>query len=130
MLKNIRQYSDLDAAFEPNPVNYDLSLRTNENAVKASIKHLVLTRNFERPFDSTIGSQLNHFLFEPMDDTTIILMKEVIARSITNHEPRVILNGINIVQEPENNKVVVNINFTIKNTTRPLNVNIVLDRTR
>lgn len=130
MATQFRRYSDLDALFEPNPVTYDLSLRKNESAVKASIKNLVLTANFERPFDSSIGSQLNRFLFEPMDATTIILMKQVIARSINNHEPRVDLLGINITAKEDRNEIFIDIKFLIKNTEKPLNITFALDRSR
>lgn len=130
MATQYRQYSDLDAVFAPNPVTSDVSVRKNESAIKASIKNLVLTANFERPFDSSIGSQLNRFLFEPMDATTIIIMKQVIARSITNHEPRVDLLGINITASPDRNEIFIDINFAIKNTEKPLNITFALDRTR
>jgi uncharacterized protein len=130
MARSYRNYSDLDAVFAANPVTRDISLRRDEAAVKFAIKNLVLTRNFERPFDSSIGSQLNRFLFEPIDDTTIILMKQVISNAITNHEPRVTLLGINIDASPDENKVTVNINFKIKNTEKPFNISFALDRTR
>jgi phage baseplate assembly protein W len=130
MSRQFRRYSDIDAVFAANPITRDISLRTDENAVKFAIKNLILTRNFERPFNSSIGSQLNQFLFEIMDDTTIIVMKQVIANCIANHEPRVIVTSINIDAMPDANEVVVSINFNIVNTTKPYNITFALERTR
>lgn len=130
MTRQYRRYSDIDAVFAANPITRDISLRKDEQAIKFSIKNLVLTRNFERPFNSSIGSQLSQFLFEPIDDTTLILMKQVIANTIKNHEPRVIVTSINIDAESERNELSVNINFKIINTDRPYNINFALERTR
>jgi phage baseplate assembly protein W len=125
-----RKYSDLDAAFAPNPSSGDLSLRTDEAAVKFAIRNLVMTVNFERPFDSTIGSQVNTLLFEPIDTTTSILLKKMITQTITNHEPRAVLLDVNVIEEADVNTITINIIFKIINTERPLNVTIALDRTR
>ena len=130
MARQYRQYSDLDAMFAASPTTGDLSMRVDEQAIKFAIKNLVLTRNFERPFDSSIGSQVNNYLFELMDDTSIIILKEVIIRSILNHEPRVILTEVNIEPKQDANELVITINFRIKNTERPLSVTIALERTR
>lgn len=130
MARQYRVYSDLDAVFAANPVTGDISIRKDEAAVKFAVKNLVLTKNFERPFDSSIGSQMYNFLFEPIDDTTIILMKQVITKSILDHEPRVDLTSIDINPTPDRNQIVVTINFKIKNTEKPLNITFTLDRTR
>lgn len=127
---NYRKYSDFDATFAANPVTGDLALRTDENAVKFAIKNIVLTRNFERPFNSSIGSQIKRYLFEPMDDTTLIVLKKVISESITRHEPRVELINIVIDAKPDNNQLSVTIFCKLLNSEKPFNVNITLDRTR
>lgn len=130
MARITRRFSDLDAVFTPNPVTGDLSLRTDEAAVKFAIKNLVLTRNYERPFDSSIGSQLKRYLFEPMDNTTVILMKQAIAQTINNHEPRVDLIDVDITAREDSGEITITILFRIKNTEKPLTLTLALDRTR
>lgn len=130
MATNTRKYSDFDATFAANPNTGDLMLRQDESAVKFAIKNLVLTRNYERPFDSSIGSQIKRYLFEPMDDMTIIIMKKVISDCIVKHEPRVDLLGVNVNANPDGNEITFSITFAIKNTEKPLNLTFVLDRTR
>lgn len=130
MTRLTRPYADIDAVFAPNPATGDISLRRNEAAVKSSIKNLVLTRNYERPFDSSIGSQVYQLLFEPLDYTTTVILSEMITQTITNHEPRVDLLGVEVTPNEDKNELGINIMFRIKNTERPLNVSLVLERSR
>lgn len=125
-----RHYGDLDGLFEPNLVTGDVSLRKDTNAIKAAIKHLVLTRNFERPFQSSIGCQVHRLLFEFADESTKSVLVKAIEQTINNHEPRVDLRSVQIDLLPDNNAINVYIEFTIKNTTEPLSITIALERTR
>lgn len=130
MTRQQRPYADIDAIFAPNPATGDISLRKNEAAVKFAIKNLVMTRNYERPFDSSIGSQVSQLLFEPMDYTTTIVLGEMITQTITNHEPRVDLISVNVEPNEDQNSLVINISFRLKNTEKPLNVTFALERSR
>lgn len=130
MTRQYRKYADIDAVFAANPVTGDVSLRTDEQAVKFSIKNLILTMNYERPFDSSIGSQIKNYLFEPMDVTTKTLMQQVISQTIENHEPRVVLQDVVIYDKPDDHEVVINIMFKIINTEKPLSLTFALERSR
>ena len=123
-------YTDIDALFSPNPNTGDVSIKTDDNAIKFAVKNLILTRNFERPFDSSIGSQVHGMLFEQMDAGTIVVLKKMIENTLTNHEPRIQLINIDIEPIDEENTLRISIYFQIKNTTKSLNVSFVLDRTR
>lgn len=125
-----RTYSDLDAAFIMNPGTRDLSMRTDESAVKFAVKNLILTMNFERPFDSTIGSQVKTLLFEPFTDITKIILKKVILNTLINHEPRIEVLNVQVIDNIDLNSVDINIIFKIINTNKPLSITVALDRTR
>ena len=71
-------YSDFNISFEPNPLSKDLEIVTDEYAVSQSVKDLILTSYYERPFQPSIGSDIRRLLFEPMDSITI----RVLAQSI------------------------------------------------
>ena len=129
-MRQYRKYADLDVVFGMNPVTRDLSLRTDEAAVKFAIKNLIMTRNYERPFNSSIGTQVNNLLFDLMDVGTIIVLKQVIYQSIDNHEPRVDILDIDVTTLPDNNAVNINISFRIKNTLKPLTLNLSMERSR
>lgn len=129
-MKPTRTYSDLDAAFVMNPGTRDLSIRTDESAVKFAVKNLILTMNFERPFDSTIGSQVKTLLFEPFTDITKIILKKVILNTLINHEPRIEVLNVQVIDNIDLNSVDINIIFKIINTNKPLSITVALDRTR
>lgn len=130
MARNTRIFSDIDLNFTVHPVTKDISRRYDENAVKASIKNLVLTANYERPFHSEIGSQLRALLFEPASPLTENAIRKSIYDLINNFEPRAELTDVIVFFRPDNNSVHVTIEFKIINTERPITLDLVLERTR
>ncbi|NDB61708.1 hypothetical protein EB001_25195 [bacterium] len=130
MARNTRTFSDLDLNFTAHPVTKDIVRKYDEEAIKASVKNLILTQNFERPFHSEIGSQIRGLLFEPATPMLNIMLKRAISDTIINFEPRVKLDEVLVTVSPDNNEVYVSIYFTIINTVRPLQVDLILTRTR
>lgn len=130
MARNTRTFSDLDLNFTAHPVTKDVVRKYDEEAIKAAVKNLVLTQNYERPFHSEIGSQIRGLLFEPVSPMLNVMLKRAISDTIINFEPRVRLNEVLVTISPDNNEVYVSIYFTIINTTKPLQVNLVLTRSR
>jgi phage baseplate assembly protein W len=108
----------------------DISVKTDANAIKASLKHLILTMNYERHFNSKVGSQVNAIMFEPASPMTEILLRRSIEDTITSFEPRVIILDIVINMDKENHTANISIYFQIVNTTQPLRIDLVLERTR
>lgn len=130
MARNTRTFTDLDFNFLKHPKTGDVSIRSDDDAIKQSIRNLVLTRNFERPFRSDVGCQVTSLMFEPMSPMLATLIEKTIADVINNYEPRAILLAVIVKFSPENNDAYVTINFKIKNTETPLQVNLILERTR
>ena len=116
--------------FIANPVTGDLSKKYDENAVKQSIKNLVMTRNYERPFNSSIGSQIYNVLFEPISNITPNLVKQMIVNTINTFEPRAKLIDISVLLTPDSNSLYVTIVFAIINTVTPITMSLTLERTR
>jgi len=129
MARNTRNFSDLDLNFTAHPVTKDIVLRYDENSIKTSLKNLILTSNYERPFHSEIGSPIKRLLFEPATPMLAVVIKRAIVDTVNNFEPRVQLLDVN-VQVSDNNSVLVNIEFKILNTEAPLTLDLVLERTR
>lgn len=130
MARNTRTFSDLDLNFTAHPVTGDLTRKFDEAAIKQAVKTLVLTSNYERPFHSDVGSQIRGLMFEPITPMLNMLIKRAIIDVITNHEPRVRLIDVLVRFSPDQNDAYVTIEFTIVNTTRPLQIDLVLTRTR
>lgn len=130
MARNTRIFSDLDLNFIAHPGTKDITRKFDEESIKQSIKSLILTQNYERPFHSEIGSQLRGLLFENVTPMLDILIQRSIMDTITNFEPRVRLLAVDVNVSTDNHEVYVRIEFTIINTTTPITVDLVLKRTR
>ena len=130
MARNTRIFSDIDLNFTAHPVTKDITRRYDENAVKASVKNLIMTSNYERPFHSELGSQVRALLFEPATPMTRAVLERTIEDLITNFEPRVDLISVQVGVSEDNNSVYVTVEFKIVNTERPLTLDLVLERTR
>ena len=105
-------------------------MKYDENAIKNAVKNLVITRHYERPFHSEIGSSINSLLFELPSPGLVVMIQEEIKNTIENFEPRVVLMTIDTKFSPDNLLILVSIVFRIVNTQRPINVQFTLNRTR
>ena len=108
----------------------DIVKRYDEQAIKASVRNLILTSNYERPFHPEIGTQIRSLLFEPATPMLSAVLERAIRTTINNFEPRVDLNDVQCVVNDDSNSVDVSIIFTILNTQTPQVLNLVLERTR
>jgi phage baseplate assembly protein W len=108
----------------------DIVKRYDEQAIKTSVRNLIMTVNYERPFHPEIGSQINNLLFEPASPMLAALLEHAIRNTIDNFEPRVDLTNVSAFVDGDNNNVEVTIEFTILNTQTPQSLNLVLERTR
>ena len=130
MAKATRLFSDLDLNFSPHPVTGDLVRKFDDNAIKQSLKNLIMTKNNERPFHSEIGSPIPGLLFEPLTPVTALMVRRSIIDLISNFEPRVELIEVEVIASDDNNSLYVSITFKIVNSERPITLDLALERTR
>lgn len=123
-------YADLDFSFTRTPGKNDIALSYDEMAVIRSVRYLLLTKNYERPFQSNIGSRIEQLLFEPIDYLTAQSLKTEIETVVNNFEPRVNLIQVTIYEKSEDNAYSVSLEFYIGNNVEPTAINIILERTR
>lgn len=123
-------YSDIDFNFTRTPGKNDIALSYDELAVIRSVRYLLLTKNYERPFQPNIGSRIDQLLFEPVNFLTAQSLKSEIETTLENHEPRVKLVQVTINEQVDNNAYNVGIEFFIGNNTQPTAINLILERTR
>ena len=75
--RSARIYSDIDLFFGKKTSNDDIQSITDIKAVKRSVRNLVLTNHYEKPFHPEIGSGVRDMLFENMTPITAqILVKK------------------------------------------------------
>lgn len=128
-------YSDLDLDFIPHPTTKDVLKKTGVDAVKRSLRNLILTNFYDRPFRSSIGSNVNRLLFDNISILAANLLRDFIIVTIVNFEPRVQLTndeekGVSVTEDLDNNGYRVQIRFTVQNSGAPTYVNLFLERIR
>jgi hypothetical protein len=123
-------YSDLDLTFKRVPGTNDVAMRYNENAVISSVRNLLLTNFYERPFQPDIGSNLDGLLFQPATNLTAHMLESEIKNVINNYEPRVTVDVLEVTLSADNNSFSVYFSFFVGNNTMPTTVNLILQRSR
>ncbi len=117
-----RTFSDvdltLDARIAPTYASGDGDVlrKTDAAAVKQSLKNLLLTNRFEKPFRPAYGGDLGGLLFEMMDETTADKMIQQIRSAVKRFEPRAIITNLKIVATPNYNEISVVIEFRVVNS--------------
>jgi phage baseplate assembly protein W len=125
-----RQYKDLDLNFLIHPVRKDINKHKDEMAVINSIKNLMMTNHYERPFQPDLGSNVRRLLFENLDKITAISMEREIRQVVENYEPRAQIKALDILPDVDNNGFSVRMEFYIMNMTDPITINFFLERVR
>jgi phage baseplate assembly protein W len=126
----VRDFKDLDLNFTIHPVKKDINKNTGPMAVVNSIKNLILTNYYEKPFQPEFGSSVRGLLFENLDSITATTIKGEIERTIQNYEPRATVENINVIADYDNNGFKVYLEFSIVNQTTPITINFFLERIR
>ena len=130
MAKINKIYADIDLTFNRVPVSGDIALRYDDQAVIASVRNLLLTNFYERPFQPDLGSNINAILFEPTTSLTAGILETEIRNVINNYEPRVQIDGLTVNPNADGNTFLIDLSFYIGNNTTPTAVNLILQRSR
>jgi|TARA_B110000908_G_C10199419_1_gene424612 phage baseplate assembly protein W len=128
--RNSRKFKDIDLDFGRNVVTNDINTVTDVVAIKRSVKNLIQTNFYERPFHPEIGCGVRELLFENFTPITGVFIKRKIAEVLANYEPRVTLNSIRLDDDQDNNRLVVDIYFYIVGIPGPQQVSTFLQRLR
>jgi phage baseplate assembly protein W len=127
---NTRNWSDLDLDFLSHPTTNDIVKKKDVEAIKRSVRNLILTNKFERPFHPEIGSDITATLFEIVSPTTAVVLQSAIREVLTNFEPRVRLIDISVLGDIDKNGYYVTIKFQPINTPDPVKIDLFLERLR
>ena len=129
--RNVRQYTDLDLFFGRKATSKDISKVTDVQAVKRSIRNLVLTNHYEKPFHPEIGSGVRGILFEPMTPLTAHILTRKIEDVIENFEPRARLISVRAQPNLDRNEYECTIEFYVANApTELVDLTVFLERLR
>tara|TARA_B100001057_G_C22584711_1_gene846567 strand:- start:196 stop:621 length:426 start_codon:yes stop_codon:yes gene_type:complete len=128
--KSVRTYLDLDLDFTRHPVTNDLVKIEDVEAVKRSVRNLINTNFYERPFHPELGCGVRDLLFENYTPLTGIFIKRKIQEVLINFEPRARLSSINVNEQMDRNAIDVTVNFYVLNLPNTVSVTTTLQRIR
>ena len=123
-------YKDFDIIFDAHPVTRKLNTLTNSDAIKRSLKNIILTDKLERPYNPEFGSDIRRRLFETHDGTVADDIASDIEFAVKNFEPRVKLLDVRVEERIEENGVMISIVFRAQNKTATETVNFFVERIR
>ena len=129
--RNVRQYSDLDLFFGKRVVGSDVNKVTDIQAVKRSIRNLVLLNTYEKPFHPEIAGGVREMLFENMTPIVGQIIARKVEDVIENFEPRARLVGVRAIPDFDRNIYNVSIEFYVVNApTELVDLSVMLERLR
>jgi len=123
-------YKDLDLDFGRNIVTNDVNRLTDVEAVKRSVRNLIQTNHFERPFHPEIGGNVRALLFEPMSPLTALNLQRKVEEVLNNFEPRIKLVQIIARPDIDGNRYQLSISFYVIGIPTAVTVETFLERLR
>ena len=123
-----RGFKDLAVSFNANPSTGDCGVVKNENAIKQSVRNLILTMFGERPFQRDIGSRVKALMFEPWDPFSVDAIKSEIFNCLSRLEPRIQVTGVGLRDDSDINSVHVSIDYKIVGEPVSQNVDFLLEK--
>jgi phage baseplate assembly protein W len=123
-------YSDFFTDLDKHPIRSTVLRKTNVDAVKQSLRNLMLTDRGERLFQPNLGGNIRAMLFENITAQTFLTMQEHIKDVIAAHEPRADVIDVVIAQTSQEHEVQVTIVFRVVNVQEPVTLELLLERVR
>lgn len=123
-------YSDLDLDFNVHPVTGDITKRYGVEAIARSVRNLIFTNFYDRPFQPHIGSNAQKLLFDNVTIMTANLLKDAIIQVIDNFEPRAQVIDVVVQSKPDENGYSAKITFKPLNRPEPYLITVFLERIR
>ena len=124
-------YTDFTASFEKNPISNDVIVKSDVNAVKESIKNILLTDRGSRLLNPYFGCGIRAMLFENKYSPAInqIVEEEVIS-TINNYEPRAVVESVECISSMDDNIMRIIIYFYVRNVAELQTTTITMERVR
>tara|TARA_A100001391_G_scaffold39489_1_gene22004 strand:- start:1901 stop:2281 length:381 start_codon:yes stop_codon:yes gene_type:complete len=124
------RYKDLDLNFNLNPLSRDINVLTDRDAVRRSVRNVVLYNFLEKPFQPRFGGNVIRRLFENLDPVSIYSIKKQITDAIQDYETRATVISVTVQPNFDTNSLEIDITFSIRNSPEPIVLNITLERVR
>ena len=123
-------YSDLDLDFTKHAVSKDVGKKYDVEAVKKSVRHLVYTMHYERPFHPEIGCMVHSLLFENATPMMAVAVQRTIEDTLNNLEPRIRLLDVMVIPREDENAFEITIVFNVVSQNEPVELSLFLKEVR
>lgn len=124
-------FRDLDLFFGKKSTSKDISKVSGVQSVKRSVRNLILTNIYEKPFHPEIGSGIRGLLFEPLSPITAFVLSQKVEDVIENFEPRARLVGVRANPDLDRNAYEISVEFYVQNApTELVDTTVLLERLR
>ena len=128
--RSARIYKDLNLDFQQNTATKDIQKITDVESVKRSVRNLINTNHYEKPFRPQVGSNLRAMLFENISPQINHAISKEIDLLIRNYEPRCRLVEVSTIPVFDRNAYSASISFYVVNHPEPVIVESFLERLR
>jgi len=123
-----KSFADINMGFTKNPFTGDISNVKNENAIKQSLRNIILTKRTEKLFDPQFGTNIWNTLFEPLDAITADRIEQEITATINQYERRITMTRVEVVPYFRDNCYHIFIEYRIIGSPLTETVSFVLER--
>ncbi len=124
-----RLYRDIDLSFTAKP-NGEIYVKRDAAAVTQSLKNLIQTNYYEKPFQPFFGGNIRAMLFELVDEDSEEELAEQVMRAIDSYEPRAQVVGLDVTVNPDQNALSVTIEYQVVNTEEIITFTTTISRLR
>lgn len=124
----VENFSDLDISFIAHPISGDVTIKKDSDAIKRSVRNIVLTNHYERPFKPNFGANLRRLLFENIGVGITKKAAKDIAKALTILEPRI--TNVTFDIKNRNNEMNITIYYVIVNTEERQDLEFTISRVR
>ena len=121
-------YSDFDINFVAHPISGDIAIKRDSDAIKRSVRNIILTNHYERPFKPNFGANIRRLLFENIGVGITNKTAKKIAKALMILEPRI--SNVRFDIQNVGNEMKVTIYYRIVNTERQQDIEFTISRVR
>ena len=121
-------YSDFDINFVAHPISGDIAIKRDSDAIKRSVRNIILTNHYERPFKPNFGANIRRLLFENIGVGITNKTAKKIAKALMILEPRI--SNVRFDIQNVGNEMKVTIYYRIVNTERQQDIEFTISSVR
>ena len=123
-------FSDIPISFTAHPITGNVKKSINRDAVKNSVRNIILTNHGERFFKPKFGGNVTSKLFENASKFTEFNTARSIRIALANYEPRAEVIKVKVTTDPDTNNLTVSLKFRVTNDPEPITIDVLLERIR